>query len=357
MWMMCLVCGLVLVVGGIGPALEAFGQAMGVRELLQAEASLPEDALANPFVCLRDVGTGASMGGIRLDDRYLQAVSLCAAGEQEDGLKMLKLAGENSGADIQYAAVIMTTDTLAGASLLRESGLEGRELAVVAQKLVSQSGVDPLPLIRLVAENARDDSQTWTLWLQGSSQLEAKGDWQAALDWIDEGLAIAPKNVQSSLLLRKGRIYQTRVDPRDYISAVKYFQQAIINDEWIYPTDEGAAHLYLGEVYRTLKDEYNPRQALAEFIATLNILPGNYSALLDMGHLYFNDLKDLSQAETYYRQALESNSKSPYAYLYLGDVFRERGDTQAAKDWYQQALALQPKWQAALDRIKNLEGK
>jgi tetratricopeptide (TPR) repeat protein len=356
-WLACLICVVILIIGGVKPTLQAFSQAVGVRQLMRFAGGLPEDMLANPFVCLREGETGGPVEGIGLSDYYLQAVGLCLTGDQGAGLNALEQAGKASGAVIQYAAGISAIDTLAGVSLLRNEGVRGRELVAVVQKLVSQPGVDPFPLIRLVAEKAPEQILTWSLWLQGSSLLEANGDWQAALDWIDEGLTKAPGNVRSSLLLRMGRIYQTRVEPRDYQSASQYYRQAIQVDAWIYPIEEGSAHLYLGEIYRNMKDMYSPEQALGEFNAVLRILPGNYSALLDIGHLYLNDLKDLSAAEYYYKQALASNDQSPYAYLYLGDVFRERGDIQAASEWYQQALEHQPGWQAVLNRIKDMEGK
>jgi tetratricopeptide (TPR) repeat protein len=356
-WLACLLCLIILAIGAIKPAREASGQAMGLRRLLVAEASLPEEVLVNPFVCLKAGGTSGMADGIKLNDTYLQGVSLCLAGDQEAGLKALELAGKASGADIQYAAGMSVIDTLAGANMLREAGLSGRELVAVVQKLIAQPDVDRFPLIRLLAEKASDQTLTWSLWLQASSLLEAGGDGQAALDWINEGLTISPGEFQSSFLLRKGRIYQTRVEPKDYQSAIEFYSQAMEVDRWINPAEEATAHLYLAEIYKTQKDSYTSEQVLSEYQAALMVSPNNYSALLYIGHLYLNDIKDLDQAEAYYRRALDSNPQNPNAYLYLGDVYRERGDRQIAEYWYRQALVYKPDWKPAIDRLDALEGK
>jgi tetratricopeptide (TPR) repeat protein len=109
-------------------------------------------------------------------------------------------------------------------------------------------------------------------------------------------------------------------------------------------------------VYRVLKEEYGAEMAMAEFQKALDRQVDNYSALLDMGLVYLSDLKDTDQAEAYFRQALTANDQSPYAYLYIGDVYRERGDKGSAIEWYQQALEHKPDWQTAVDRLKAIEG-
>jgi len=116
-------------------------------------------------------------------------------------------------------------------------------------------------------------------------------------------------------------------------------------------------HIYRGEVYCSLKDKYSPEQALGEFQRALEVQPGNYWALLSIGNVYLYDLKELEQAESYYRQAMAINEKYPNAYYSIGEVYRQRGDKMTAIEWYQQALERQPNWQAAIDRLNELEGK
>jgi tetratricopeptide (TPR) repeat protein len=195
------------------------------------------------------------------------------------------------------------------------------------------------------------------LWLQGFSKLNGVDQWQAALNWLEDGSVIAPKEVRSSLHMRIGRLYQTQSDIQDYPLALEYFNQALEGDSWIYPYDEASTHMFRGEVYRSLKDEFTAEQALAEFRYALELQPESYWALLNIGHVYLYELMDVDQAEIYYQQALSANEQIPNVYLYLGDVYRERGDNAAAAAWYRQALERQPDWQAALDRLASVEEK
>ena len=139
--------------------------------------------------------------------------------------------------------------------------IDGDELIGALQTLSTQPGIQPYPALRALAKQANNQPQTWRLWLDGSSRLEAINDWQAALDWIDEGVSIAPPEVRSSLYLHAGQIYQTQSVPLNNPAALAAYNQAIQQDGWLYPNEEAYAHIYRGEVYRNLKDEFSPEQA------------------------------------------------------------------------------------------------
>jgi len=363
--MACLILAGVIALGGwraggdnLSDA-EAFRQAMGVRGLLQAGAGLPNEELANPFVCLREGGnTELALEALtNLSDEYLLGVGLCMAGESEAGMAALKEADGHANAEVQYAAGLSAVDPQAGVEALARMDLADDELVAVLQKLSTQADVEPYPALRLLAQVANDQPMTWWLWLQGSSRLEAADEWQVAVEWLEEGLAMAPAEVQGSLHMREGRIWQTQADPRDYQAALAAYNQAIEKGGWLSPSDEANIHIYRGEVYRSLKDEFNPAQAIEEFQRALELQPGSYWALLNIGHVYLYDLKEMDQAETHYRQAMATNEKNPNAYFYIGEVYRVRGDKESAAEWYRMALERQPDWQPALDRLKGLEGK
>jgi tetratricopeptide (TPR) repeat protein len=356
-WAACGALAMALVVGGLKPAGEAVGKAMAVRSLLQAVFKLPEEVAANPFVCLRDGGSEGGVEEEQLNDAYLEGVSLCLRGEKEAGMAALKMAGDETGARVQYAVGLASEDFQASLEELRKAGLSDEELADVLAKLSSQEGIDPIPVVRIMAEVAKDEPSTWRMWIQNYSRLAAEGKWETALAWMEEGLATAPAAYIGSLRMREGRIYQTRSEGRDYQAAVRNYQQALEEGGWVYTSDEATTHLYLGESYRALKEEYDPEQALEEFEKALELQPGSYWALMDIGHVYLSDLKDDGQAEYYYTRAMTSNENSPYAYYYLGEVWRARGDNQMAMAWYEIALEKQADFQAAIDRIAALEGK
>lgn len=327
--------------------------------MLQAGAGLSIDELANPFVCLRKTGitTTAQDALSNISDRYLLGVGLCLAGKGEAGLAALKEGGDHSNAEVQYAAGLSEVDPQAGVKVLTELRMHSSDLAIVLLKLSDQPGVDPYPALRILAQQANNQSETWNLWLQGFSRLEMAKKWQAALDWLDEGLVIAPPEVQSSLHLRRGIIYQTRSDSPDYYTALTYYNRALEEDGWLTNADEANAHIWRGMVYGALKDEYGPNMALAEYQIALMLQPGSYWAFIDIGQLYLYDLKDINRAESYFRQALEADDSSSTAYVFIGDVYKVRGDKETAIEWYRQALERQPNWQPAMDRLQELEGK
>jgi tetratricopeptide (TPR) repeat protein len=354
-----MVLGMVLAFGGLRPGWEVLRQALGVRGLLQAGAGLSSEELANPFVCLRAAGntTLAQKALLNVSDGYMQGVGLCLAGEDEAGLTALKEAGWQSNAEVQYTVGSNEVDPQARVNAVAELELDNNELIAVMQKLSTQPDVEPYPALRFLAQLAPSQPETWRLWLQGSSRLEQANKWQAALDWLSEGMVIAPTVVRSSLDQRVGWIYQTQSEPRDYQTALVFYNRALDEGGWLYPDDEVITHIHRGEIYRALSDVFSPNIALEEFNTALMLQPGNYWALLDIGHVYLYDLNDLDQAETYYRQALAADEQTAYTYFYIGEVYRARGDNGSAVDWYQQALERQPDWQPAMDRVKELEGK
>jgi tetratricopeptide (TPR) repeat protein len=356
-WLACGVLAMALVVGGLKPAREAVGKAIGVRSLLQEEMRLPDEVAANPFICLREAENEGGVDEEQLNDAYLEGVSLCLRGQREAGLVAFKEAEDEGGARVQYGVGLAGEDIQASLEEQRKAGLSNEELANVLVKLSSQEGIDPFGVRRGLAEVAGNDARTWRMWIQGYSKLATEGKWETALAWMEEGLATAPAAYRGSLRMREGRIYQTRSEGRDYQAAVRDYQQALEEGGWVYTSDEAATHQYLGESYRALKEVYSPEQALEQFEKALELQPGSYGALLNIGRVYLSDLKDDGRAEDYFKQAIASNEQSPYAYYYLGEVWRVRGDNQKAMAWYETALEKQADFQPAIDRIATLEGK
>jgi tetratricopeptide (TPR) repeat protein len=331
---------------------------LGVKSLLQSEASFSSDELSNPFVCMRS-GRNADLAQaaqLNLSDGYLRGLALCLAGKGDAGLTAIKEAGGQSNAEVQYAASLSAIDPQAGADALAGVGLSGEDLLRVVQKLSNQPEVNPYPILRLLAQKANAQPETWILWMQATSRLEAVNEWQAALDWLVEGLTIAPPNARGSLYLGVGWIRQTQPNLLDYHVALGFYNQAIEIGGWIYPDDEVNAHIFRGDIYRTLKDEFDPVLALEEYVTALKLQPGNYGALIRIGSVWY-EMKDMDKAEAYYRQALSANDQAPEAYFYMGVVYQARGDKQTAGDWYRQALDHRPNYQPALDSLKALEGK
>ncbi len=355
--------GLILLVVGVAlawrPILANLRQVQGLKGLLASGEWLSAEDMQNPFICLRPPGNPAiAMRAVQqLSDPYLQAVGLCLAGERQAGLARLEQAGRRGGAAVQLAVSQYAGDAETQVEALDSLGMADYELSPVLRDMLALPGMDALPVLRKLAAIAPAEPLTWYEWIWAIERLEREKQWQEAMDLALDGLDLAPRQVQSSLYRQIGRIYQIRQASPDLQMALKYYDQAFELGGWLNSYDEAVTHLFRGDVYRALKEQFTPQQALAEFEAALKTLPGNYWALLGMGHVYFYDVQDYQMAEDYYHQALAGDSKQPYAYYYLGEVFRARGDKIAALEWYRQALSKQADFQAAIDRLAELEGK
>ncbi len=358
-WIACLLLLAVLLPLAWNPFLANLRQVQGLKGLLAAAEGLSSQDLQNPFVCLRPSGDSqtALQAVQMLSDPYLQAVGLCLAGEQAYGLTILDQVRGEKLAAVQYIASNDVLDGKEKVDALLALKLPDYELVPILGKVSALPDVDPLPSLRLLAAKAPGQPLTWYEWIWADERLVGEKQWQEALDLLEEGSRLAPGNVRSSLLVRIGKIQQIRYDAPDYQAALAAYDQAIEVGGWLMVSDEVAIHNYRGDIYRTLKDQYTAQQALAEYETALRFWPGYYWSLMNIGHLYFYNLQDYQKAEDYYRQALASDAALPNAYYYLGEVFRTRGDKIAAVEWYRQALSRQADFQAAIDRLSELEGK
>jgi len=358
-WLACLVLVVVLAASASGSALDTFRQALGVRGLLQAEAVLPNNELKNPFLCLRsgaDTILAREAAG-KFTDEYLQGIALCLAGDPSAGLTTLQQADGQSNARVQSAVGLSRIDPQAAATALAGIGLTNGDLLRVINKVSNEPDIDLRPMLRLLSQQAKEQADTWILWMQVTTRLELANEWQAALDWLEEGLKIAPQEVIGSFYLGVGWILQTQPELNDYRASLNFYTQALEKGGWIYPEQEASTYIFRGEIYRALKDEFGIEKAIEDFKSALKLQPDSYMALIDLGSVYQIDLKDLDQAENYYRKALLANNQPPEAYLYIGDIYLTRNDINSATDWYQKALERVPDYQPALDRLDALEGK
>ena len=111
----------------------------------------------------------------------------------------------------------MRTTYAAGVNAVADLELASSDFIAVMQYMISLPGIDPYQELRVMAKKANDQLMTWSLWLQGSSQLEVTGKWSEAMAWINEGLDMAPEEVRGSLYLQAGWISQVRADAPDHI--------------------------------------------------------------------------------------------------------------------------------------------
>jgi Tfp pilus assembly protein PilF len=73
-----------------------------------------------------------------------------------------------------------------------------------------------------------------------------------------------------------------------------------------------------------------------------------------LGVAYYIRYKDVAMAEAEIRQGLELSPENEWAYLHLGDIYRQAGRTDEAAAMYERALEIAPKSEAARERLQAL---
>jgi tetratricopeptide (TPR) repeat protein len=247
-------------------------------------------------------------------------------------------------------------DLQAAKQALSNVNLTGKELegyfTIVANLKLN---IDMLPLAQRMAELYPSNPDNWKLWLNAARSYENASNWQSALDMYLEAIRVQEKVGvrigRSSFELGAGRIYQTRLEPHDLNKALSFYDGAIDDMDFLEASASSTAYLYRGEVYQGLGPAYTATQALQEFSHSLELNPKNYWAMRSMAGVYVWNLKNYPMAEHYINQAIGLNPDLPDAYVTRGDIYYQQGDLKAAVAAYEDALARQPGYQWALDRL------
>jgi tetratricopeptide (TPR) repeat protein len=356
----------------VSPVAKAQGRTIALRKLAIAAAHLPAAELSKPIPCGRAALTGendrAAVAGVlgELDiSPRLRAGGLCLLGDTAGASAVYDQAakaGDGWSALQAYYLHARSGEMAAAERALDESSFSAGDLLAfftVAAQLDPQ--VDLLPLVRKAVEGDPANPAGWIAWLEVGTRYVRLKDWPGALDVYRQALSAQDKlGVQvgrSSFAVSAGFIIQYNLIPPRLETALSYYDQALAWDVFFNPSDKAFGHVHRGEVYRGLRPAYTDAQVLAEFQRALEIDPQNYWARLSIASLYIYDLKDLTRAEDYIRQAMALQPENPYAYLYLGDLYRQQGDLAGAAAAYQQALARQPGLQAAEDRLAEVQAE
>ena len=276
---------------------------------------------------------------------YVQSAS---SGDDESVLQVYFLLARNG--DLPAARQVLNTFKFPVADL------QGFFASVVSLKI---SIDELLPVAQRMVELDPKDPQSWQLWLAAAQEYEGVSNWQNALSAYLAAIRMQEQfgvNIgRSSFELSAGRIYQTRLAPPDLHSALSCYNSAIADMNFRGSGNLSYAFLYRGEVYLGLSPVYTASQALQEFLYALQLDPNNYWAMQDLAGIYLYNLKDYPLAEQYIDLAVSLNSALPNAYLIRGDLYRQQGNLLAAAAAYQDALARQPGYQLALDRLAALQ--
>ena len=189
-------------------------------------------------------------------------------------------------------------DFIARGEKAREAGLYDEALAWYqrAMRLEPQVG-DPWYFVGLLRENQE-------MWLQA---LDAYAQAASAERLVQVG--------RSSAYYRLGSIYQRRLPSPQPERAMAAYQAALDADDFGLAGDAAWTHARLAQLYDSL--ERDPVAAEAEILQALELAPGD-----------------------------------PWIYVVLGDIYRNKGQTAEAAEQYEQALAIDPNFEAAQSRLE-----
>jgi len=132
----------------------------------------------------------------------------------------------------------------------------------------------------------------------------------------------------------------------DYDRAVELYQGAIA----LHPTAE--AHTFLGWTYHF---QGKIQEAIAECKLAIGIDPEFGNPYNDIG-AYLIDLKRFDEAIPWLEQALTAKRYDPrhFPYFNLGRVYLAKGLISRAREQFQQALQIEPRYTLARQAIENL---
>ena len=138
------------------------------------------------------------------------------------------------------------------------------------------------------------------------------------------------------LLLRRGALAE----------AVECLKDAVAHEQ-----DSWIGHYMLGTAYAKM---YDWRRAHDEFAIAVEMDPNEPRAWLMCGEALLA-LHKLDEAERYLRKALELNPQLTDAVVGFGFLFLRRGDYQRAREFFEQALQLEPHHSRALQGTRELK--
>lgn len=189
----------------------------------------------------------------------------------------------------------------------------------------------------------------WAGWLSAGGKYEAAQDYPAALRTYHQALAAQEQAgvslYRGSLYLRVGRVLARQAETRP--GAVHYFNWALAGGGFQSENERAQAHEARGGWYRAYRPAYAVGLYRADFEQALAINPKSAGALLNLGIVYLEDLKDPLAARAVFERGAAlhpANASFPY---YLGLAHKALGQRAAAQTAFERALELRPGWQSA----------
>jgi tetratricopeptide (TPR) repeat protein len=175
--------------------------------------------------------------------------------------------------------------------------------------------------------------------------------WRRAIEAYEQ--AIASNNLRqvhhSNPFYRMGLIYQWQLNQAD--DALAAYKTAIeLND---FDTDKEAAecHYKRGEILWWTGGD--PDEYIAEYQQAIELNPKHASAHILLAVAYYIRYKDVTMAENEIQEAMRLEPHNPWAYLHLGDIYRQNGRETDACNTYRKVLQIAPDNRLAGEKLKS----
>jgi tetratricopeptide (TPR) repeat protein len=191
-------------------------------------------------------------------------------------------------------------------------------------------------------------------WYELGLSYELLGDSEKAIATYEQGLT-KTEFVQvgpSDIYQRLGFVYARLVDDVDLETALNYYDQALLKNNFGSIQDEARTHYFKAEA---LRQSNQITEAIAEYELVIAQQPKNYWAHVRLGFLIWNTQQNAGAAETLFLQALALDDQQKVAYHGLGVVYKETGRNTEAIQIYQKLLALDPTDTNAQEALATLE--
>lgn len=194
------------------------------------------------------------------------------------------------------------------------------------------------------------DGDAWYRLAQASAQL---GDGTAA-DSYRQALA-ASEHAQygrSNILTRLGELAQNRTPP-DWATSLAQFEAALQEDQFTDAADQQRAQVGRAEA---LDELGQTAAALAAYRDAATRWPNHYWANVHSGRLTWYVEHDMARAVAYLERAIALDSENKWAYLFLGGIYAETNQPEAAIPLLSRVLELDPANETARKQLDQLTG-
>ena len=316
---------------GISPAkaqIPALQAAINVFEIAQVQPILSASAyrLAGQAYCL-------------LEDETKAFQNFTAARRQDpgDALSSIEL----------FAIAVHQRDDSAAYNLIVEGNISPSELTQGVTLLIGADQlIEALTWCHYASQFYPNERQVWLTWFQVGWEYEKGRDWASAAEVYRSALAEEDKNrvsfYRGSFYFRLGATLAIQNSAVNQQSALEFYNLAIQDGSFKDVWDELSVYIYRGNWYRYNLKHYPVEVYLLDYQKALEVYPKSSLALMMIGIVYLEDLKEFDQAEKYLDQAVTLSPDYATPYYYLGNTFLAQMNYKAAARAYRTALEIDP---------------